>query len=598
MEHESFENDKVADVMNKFYVNIKVDREENPGVDKFYMTFVQMSSGGGGWPMSVFLTPDLQPFFGGTYFPPDDRHGRPGFKSLLTRIAQIWAAQPDKLKSSGKSVVAQLKAFSEAKPSEGSSASIEPWAVAENVYEKFASSFDSKYGGFGSSPKFPTPVQLVFLLDYYGYHHCEGKDEKALEMVLYTLNKIARGGIHDHIGSGFHRYSTDQKWHVPHFEKMLYDQAQLLTVYVRAYQITKDIAYAKVARDIVHYITRDLQHKEGAFYAAEDADSLPSDEATKKLEGAFCVWEAQEIKDILGEHDAEVFSYFYGVETNGNVDPAQDPHGELVNKNVLIQLHSEQETAEKFKMPEEQVNDILKQTKEKLWQHRLTKRPKPHRDDKILTCWNGLMISAMAQAGRILNDPEFIEIAKSTASFIQKNMYNASTGILLRSFREEPSSIEGFLDDYSYLIQGLIDLYESTFDEKWLEWAQLLQEKQNELFYDSDSGGYYNVTSTDKSILVRMKEEQDGAEPSGNAVSVHNLIRLSTLLQNTSYSKVAQETIDNFQSDLGKLPFAMPALVTSFLLVATGVKEVCEKVNIIVNSKVLKHKNLDRCYWY
>ncbi|KAG2219593.1 hypothetical protein INT45_004844 [Circinella minor] len=576
MEHESFENDKVADVMNKFYINIKVDREENPGVDKFYMTFVQLTSGGGGWPMSVFLTPDLQPFFGGTYFPPDDRYGRPGFKSLLTRIAQIWMATPDKLINSGKSTVAQLKAYAEAKPEASSSETVDPWSLAEKVYDYFISSFDTKYGGFGKSPKFPTPVQLVFLFDYYGYHHKSEQDEKALDMVLYTLDKIACGGIHDHIGSGFHRYSTDQKWHVPHFEKMLYDQAQLLSAYSRAYQITKKESYAIVAKDIVHYVSRDLQHKDGAFYAAEDADSLPNDQATKKLEGAFCVWEAQEIIDIIGEEDAKIVFYFYGVENQGNVDPTQDPHGELENKNVLMQIHSEQETADKFDLTKDKVDHILKQAKEKLWKHRLEQRPKPHRDDKILTSWNGLMISGLSQAGSILNEPSFIELAKKTATFIHSNMYNGETGILLRSFREGPSNIEGFLDDYSYLIQGLLDLYEATFDEQWIKWAYSLQEKQNEQFYDENNHGYFNVNSEDKSILVRMKEEQDGAEPSGNAISVRNLIRLSTLLQKESsrYNKIAQDTIESFYTELSKFPFAMPALVSSFLLVAKGVKEV------------------------
>ncbi|KAI9274771.1 Six-hairpin glycosidase-like protein [Phascolomyces articulosus] len=576
MEHESFENDKVAEVMNKFYVNIKVDQEENPGVDKFYMTFIQLTSGGGGWPMSVFLTPDLQPFFGGTYFPPDDRYGRPGFKSLLTRIAQIWMASPDKLINSGKSTVAQLKAYSEAKPEGDSSKATDPWSLAETTYEHFASSFDTQYGGFGKAPKFPTPVQLMFLLDYYGYHYKKEQGEKALDMVLYTLDKIHRGGIHDHIGSGFHRYSTDQKWHVPHFEKMLYDQAQLISIYSRAYQITKNESYANVARDIVQYVARDLQHKEGAFYAAEDADSLPNDQATKKLEGAFCVWEAQEIIDILGDQYAAVISYFYGIESQGNVDPAQDPHGELEGKNVLMQMHSEQETIDKFGLTKDQFNDILKQSNEKLWQHRLHQRPKPHRDDKILTSWNGLMISGLSQAGRIINEPEFISLAKRTATFIRANMYNTETGVLIRSFREGPSTIEGFLDDYSYLIQGLIDLYEATFDDQWIQWAYSLQEKQNEQFYDKDGGGYFNVNSEDKSILVRMKEEQDGAEPSGNAISVRNLIRLSTLLQKetSAYTKISQDTIESFYTELNKFPFAMPAFMSSFLLFAKGIKEV------------------------
>ncbi|KAF7723650.1 Spermatoproteinsis-associated protein 20 [Apophysomyces ossiformis] len=601
MEHESFENEEVAKIMNANFVNIKVDREENPGVDKLYMTYVQLTSGGGGWPMSVFLTPDLYPFFGATYFPPEDRFGKPGFKTLLTRIAQIWIAQPEKVKSSGKNVLDQLKTYIEAKPA-ASSKEIDTWAAAAETFHHFETSFDDRYGGFGGAPKFPTPVQLQFLLDYYSYMRNDpekSKDaQKALDMTLFTLKKIAAGGIHDHVGSGFHRYSTDQIWHVPHFEKMLYDQAQLLSVYAAAYQITKEQCYADVARDIVLYVSRDLQHSEGGFYSAEDADSYPTDRSAKKLEGAFCVWEYEELNEILGADVASLFSYHYDVKDTGNVDPAQDPHNELRKKNVLMEVHTVEETAKAFDVAVDQVQKILSDARTKLWNHRSTKRPKPHRDDKILTPWNGLMISGLAQAYQVLGDQEMLDLALRAAQFICRELYREDTKTLLRSYRNGPSNIQGFVDDYrcvariwinniekefpsrSYFIQGLLDLYEATFDEKWIVLAHDLQARQNELFYDSKEFGYFNVAESDKNILVRLKEEQDGAEPSANAVSVKNLWRLGTLLDVDDYLKKATETVKSFDLALSKFPFALPALLAGLMLITKGLKEVLLAGNI------------------
>ncbi|KAI8377645.1 spermatogenesis-associated protein 20 [Radiomyces spectabilis] len=577
MEHESFENEEVAALMNKHFVNIKVDREENPGVDKLYMTFVQLSSGGGGWPMSVFLTPELYPFFGATYFPPNDQFGRPGFKTLLTRIAQVWNISPDKVRSSGESMISQIKTYVEAKPS-ASSKELDANAVAEETYSHFAQSFDDKYGGFGTAPKFPTPVQLNFLLNYYAYNHKKPEKSKeaknALEMTLFTLKQIAAGGIHDHVGSGFHRYSTDKKWHVPHFEKMLYDQAQLLSVYSAAYQITNDSLYAEVARDIVKYIARDLRHSDGAFYSAEDADSYPSEKSAKKLEGAFCVWEELELQRLLDEDEVKLFVTHYGVKSNGNVDPAQDPHDELRQKNVLMEQGRLEESAQKIGIDVDRAKQLIQQAKDKLWNHRVNARPKPHRDDKILTSWNGLMITGLSHAYQALGDQECLSLAIEAATFIEKNLYQQETKTLLRSFCGGPSAIEGFVDDYSYLIQGLLNLYEASFDERWVQWAFDLQERQNELFYDKDQGGYFNVAGDDKNILLRLKEEQDGAEPSANAVSLYNLICLGTLFDHRAYQKHQQEVVNAFYLALSKFPFALPALVSSFLVLSNGLKEI------------------------
>ncbi|OAD00075.1 hypothetical protein MUCCIDRAFT_113528 [Mucor lusitanicus CBS 277.49] len=571
MEHESFESESVAAIMNQKFVNIKVDREENPGVDKLYMTYVQLTSGQGGWPMSVFLTPDLNPFFGASYFPPEDQYGKPGFKTLLNRIAQLWETDPQKVKASGENMTQQLRSYIQAKPAELTSA-LDPIAVAAETYHHFENSFDPVYGGFGPAPKFPTPVQLQFLIDYYMYNRQKktADAQKALEMALFTLKKIAAGGIHDHVGSGFHRYSTDKKWHVPHFEKMLYDQAQLLSLYSSAYQITGEAVFAEVTRDIILYVSRDLHHAQGGFYSAEDADSLPLDKSTKKLEGAFCVWEISELQDILGLVNSYVVGVHYGCKEEGNVDPAQDPQNELKRKNVLSESQSIEDTAKAAGMTPTEVHEILNLAKIKLWEYRAKVRPRPHRDEKILTSWNGLMITGLVHAYDAIQDEEIIKLAVEAAEFIYHQLYDPSTHTLLRSYCNGPSDIQGFIDDYCNLIQALLDLYEVTFDERWIEWAFALQEKQNELFYDAEQGGYFNVTVDDTSILVRMKEEQDGAEPSANAVSLRNLVRLASLLEVSAYFNKAQETVSAFRLSLSKFPFAIPALVASFMLVSNA----------------------------
>ncbi|KAM3588494.1 hypothetical protein VKS41_000938 [Umbelopsis sp. WA50703] len=573
MEHESFENEQVAEIMNKHYVNIKVDREENPGVDKLYMTYVQLTSGRGGWPMSVFLTPDKYPIFGATYFPPEDKNGRPGFKTLLKRIAQMWAASPDTMRENATDTIEQLRSYTE--ESGTGSAKLDFEQITSSVYEHYESSFDIKEGGFGGAPKFPTSVQFGFLLDYHTYVKDFKKEEskKALDMVKFTLDKIARGGIHDHVGNGFHRYSTDNKWHVPHFEKMLYDQAQLLSTYANIYKITQDKYYEDIMRDIIRYVERDLQHHEGGFYSAEDADSLPHANASKKLEGAFCVWEKSELESILGDEDTRIFSHHFDVREDGNVDPAQDPHGELVGKNVLMEIETVSETAKTLNITEEEVANAIERSKQKLWKYRTEQRPHPHRDDKVLTSWNGLMISGLANAAQALHDPSIHKLAENAALFIKAKMYKEESATLIRSYREGASNIEGFLDDYSFLIQGLLDLYESEPNDKWISWASELQNKQDDVFYDKKNHGYFGVAETDDSILLRMKDESDGAEPSGNAVAIKNLLRLGQLLEEESLISRATESLISFHTILTKYPFAMPALVSSYMLYDKGLKQ-------------------------
>jgi uncharacterized protein len=553
MAHESFENPAIAKILNDHFVSIKVDREERPDVDKVYMTFVQATTGSGGWPMSVWLTPDLKPFLGGTYFPPEDRYGRPGFATLLTRIAEAWKNDRAKLVEQGNQMVAALQEYATAAPGED----MQPGAnILKNGYEQIARNFDSKYGGFGGAPKFPRPVTLNFLLRYYAR---EG-DKHALEMALLTLRKMADGGMHDNLGGGFHRYSVDKYWHIPHFEKMLYDQAQLACAYLDAFQITHDPFYESVARDILDYVRRDMTSPDGGFYSAEDADSLFEKGKPEHGEGVFYIWTKKEIDEALGKDDAEIFDAFYGVEPNGNAPDGSDPQGEFTGKNTLIQRMTVAEAAKHFKKSEAEITASLAASHKKLFDIR-AKRPRPHLDDKIITAWNGLMISAFARACEVLGDPAYLESATHAATFLKTHLVHDSA--LVRSYRDGASDVAGFADDYAFLIQGLLDLYEASTDIRWLQWSLELQEKQDALFADKKSGGYFSTAANDPHILLRMKEDYDGAEPSPNSVAALNLLRLSAMTGDEPMRKEAQKTIAALAGQLQKMPVAMPQMLVA-----------------------------------
>src|SRR6266496_1484495 len=372
-------------------------------------------------------------------------------------------------------------------------------AVARKAYEQFASQFDAKFGGFGGAPKFPRPVTLNFLFDFYGSNPESKEGKRALEMSILTLRKMAEGGIHDHIGGGFHRYSTDKFWHVPHFEKMLYDQAQLAIAYLDAFQITRDPLFEKTARDILDYVHREMTDKDGGFYSAEDADSLISAEKPEHAEGAFYVWSKDEIDRLLGAERAKVFEYHQGVEEGGNAP--EDPQGEFKNKNILIGRHDLADTAKNFGITKEKVEQVVAESRKILFDAR-AERPRPARDDKIVTAWNGLMISAFARAYQVLDDPAYLQVANKAADFIQQKLYYANKDTLLRSYREGASDVKGFASDYAFLLQGLLDLYEASFDVGRLEWAMKLQQRQDELFGDADQGGYF---STEKTMKIFAK---------------------------------------------------------------------------------------------
>ena len=553
MERESFENEQTAAILNKYFLAIKVDREERPDVDRIYMAYVQATTGGGGWPMSVWLTPDLKPFVGGTYFPPEDRYGRAGFPTLLERIAQAWKADRAKIVESSREVLKHLEETSEVKPSGSLDAS-----ALESGFLQFRRSFDSKLGGFGPAPKFPRPVTHNFLLRYYAGTH----QEEARDMVLTTLRAMAKGGMNDQLGGGFHRYSVDERWFVPHFEKMLYDQAQLAISYLEAYQISHDASFAGVARRIFDYVLRDMTDKDGGFYSAEDADSvIDAAKPDEKGEGAFYVWTQQEIEATVGEPAAAWFSYSYGVEAHGNV--RDDPHGEFTGKNILYAAHTVEETGQHFGKPAPEVGHALEAAAGKLLAAR-SRRIRPHLDDKVLTAWNGLMISAFAKGGAILSEPRYSAAAARAAEFILGRMYDRKSGLLLRRYRQQDAAIAGFLDDYALFTQALLDLYETQFDIRLLEAALKLTEKQKELFEDKEHGGFFSTAAGDSSLVMRMKEDYDGAEPSGNSVAAMNLLRLAQMTDRKDFRDSADRALRAFASRITSVPSAVPQMLVAY----------------------------------
>ena len=568
MERESFENDAIAEILNRSFVSIKVDREERPDVDRIYMTFVQATTGGGGWPMSVWLTPDLEPFFGGTYFPPENRYGHPGFGNVLQQIATAWQTDNAQILESGRDVVRQLQKHAAVGPaSPGSVLSLEK-AVVDSGFNVFRRSFDTRLGGFGNAPKFPRPSAFNFLLRYYAH----AKNHEALDMVLLTLQMMALGGMNDQLGGGFHRYSVDERWFVPHFEKMLYDQAQLAVSYLEAFQITGDLAYADVARAIFDYVLRDMTGPEGAFYSAEDADSVidPAN-PNEKGEGAFYIWSRAEIDALAGQPAADWLSYAYGVEHRGNV--ANDPHQEFTGKNILYRAHTLEETAGHFGRDVQEVRDAIYAAEVRLLQER-SKRIRPHLDDKVLTGWNGLMISAFALGGAVLREPRYAEAARRAAEFILGRLYDPAGGTLLRRYRQGDAAIPGFLDDYAFLVQGLLDLYEAQFDLRHLQAAEALTAKQIELFEDGEAGGFYSTAAGDDTLVMRLKEDYDGAEPSGNSIAALNLLRLSGMTGRADFRTAGERTIAAFGPRLTTQPHGLPQMLAAYLYAMSGVRQI------------------------
>lgn len=552
MAHESFENHEIAAIMNQHFVNIKVDREERPDLDRVYMLATQALSGGGGWPMSVFLTHDLKPFYAGTYFPPKSGYGRPGFGDLLKAIHRAWITDRNRILQSADQITGALRQQTSQK---ASPANLKETSLSK-FYKHIVATYDSQYGGFGDAPKFPSPVNFNFLLRYYHRSH----DKKALEVVLTTLRKMAEGGIHDHIGGGFHRYSVDGQWRVPHFEKMLYDQAQLAVSYVEAYQISRDPFYAGIARGILDYVLRDMTGSHGAFYSAEDADSPLPENSEMHGEGVFYTFTKTDIIKTLGADVGKIICYHYGIRDEGNA--LSDPHGEFVGKNILYLAHSTNETAGMFGKSSSEIENVLHDAREKLFNLRL-RRPRPHLDDKVITSWNGLMISAFARGYQVLNDPRYLKAAERAAIFITTKMVHPPQNFLWHRYRDNVAGIDAHLDDYAFLIHGLIDLYEASLDIQWLIDAIDLTNKQIELLWDGESSGFYETSGKDKSLLLRMKDGYDGAEPTGNSTAALNLLRLAQMTGNDAWHQKGTETIATFAERLTQYPMAMPQMLVA-----------------------------------
>jgi len=559
MAHESFEDPAIAALMNRDFINVKIDREERPDVDRLYMSYVQGLTGSGGWPMSVWLTPELKPFFGGTYFPPDGRHGRAGFPSILSQIAQVWRENRENVEQEANRSLAALQAAAKT----DSQKLPDPEMPLTRAADSFRRTYDERWGGFGTSPKFPRPSVLYFLLRQARTTDVD-RDDGLLRIVLRTLERMASGGIHDHLGGGFHRYSVDRSWHVPHFEKMLYDQAQLTIAYLEAFQVTGESSQADIVRDILGYVQREMTAPGGGFYSAEDADSLLGHGFQEHAEGAFFVWTEQEILSALESRQAALFCRHYGVRPDGNVDPSSDPHGELSGKNVLMEQGSIRETAAALGIPEEvkEVSASLEASRKILFGIR-AKRPRPHLDDKILCAWNGLMISAFARSGAILGDQDYLRAAERAASFIRSKLTDPESGRLFRSWRDGRLVDGGFAEDYAFLIQGLLDLYEATFSITWLEWATELQSIMDRLFWDDKEGGYFSSAEGDPHLLLRQKEDYDGAEPSANSVAALNLLRFSSMLGNMSAAEKASRIFDLTAHILEGMPSAVPQLLVA-----------------------------------
>ena len=560
MEHESFESAAIAAFLSEHFVSIKVDREERPDVDLVYMTFVQATTGHGGWPMSVWLTPDLRPFVGGTYFPPTDMPGRPGFITVLRRISELWKMDRQQIEDKARSL---LEALREAQVETERDTTISTgWSCStalQTAFTQYSRMFDPAEGGFGGAPKFPRPVNLELLFFLGGHRQFLSPQREAVEgMALHTLRKMATGGMNDHLGGGFHRYSVDGEWHVPHFEKMLYDQAQLSSSYLTAYQRTGSEVFAQTARETLDYVLRELTGPGGGFYSAQDADSLPSPDAPRKLEGAFYVWKWNEIAEVLGEDRAATFADFYGVEAGGNVTAASDPHGELDGLNVLIQRLDEYQLSRSSQQELEDDRATLLARRDS--------RPKPHLDDKILTAWNGLMIGALARGALILGEARYLSAAQKAAGFLKRELFDETTGEVRRSYREGPSAVPGFAADYAFLIHGLLELWAADGNLDWLRWARRLQDTLDLHFWDQAGGGYFSTADRDPAILLRRKEDYDGAEPTPTSVGVLNLWRFGQVYDDPVFLEHARHAVRAFASRLEAQPVGMPLLLVGAAL--------------------------------
>ena len=554
MEREIFENEEIAELMNKSFINVKVDREERPDVDRVYMIALQSMTGLGGWPMNMFLTPELKPFYGATYLPPKAKYNRSGFEDVVAQINDVWQNKRDEVINSSNKITSYLSQNLKDKQPAGDKTEFDE-NIFDKAFEQIKKPYDYEYGGFGKGNKFPRPVVYNFLLSYYYYT----KNPEALDMVTFTLKKMYEGGMYDHLGRGFHRYAVDYLWRVPHFEKMLYDQSQIVNSYLDVYQITKDKYYLNIAEDTLDYVSRNLANKDGGFYSAEDAESaLEHSKPDIKEEGAYYLWDKRVIEDILTYDEARIFNYYFGIEPFGNT--LSDPHNVFRNENVLYIANDVHDTAKKFSKTVEEISTILNECKQKLRKVR-NKRPRPHLDDKILTSWNGLMISAFARGYQLTKKDIYLQEAVNSAEFIKRNLFNAERNILLHRYRDGESKYDGSLTDYAFPIFGLLDLYEASFDAKHLEFAVKLNTIAVDKFYDNSSGGFFDIPEEEKDIIFKTKESYDGAEPSGNSMQILNMIKIGLITEDSSLTEKAEKSLRLFYNEISKLPFSSPQML-------------------------------------
>ncbi|TVY20462.1 Spermatogenesis-associated protein 20 [Lachnellula arida] len=581
MERESFENEEVATILNDAFIPIKIDREERPDIDRIYMNFVQATTGSGGWPLNVFVTPDLEPVFGGTYWPGPTSstttfEDQVDFLAILNKLSTVWKEQEERCRQDSSQILKKLKdfasegTFGDRRGEGGDGLDIE---LLEEANQNFLSTYDSQNGGFGSAPKFPTPSKLSFLLRLRQFpgavHDVVGEEDcqKAENMAITTLRKMARGGIHDHIGNGFSRYSVTADWSLPHFEKMLYDNAQLLHIYLDAFLLSRDPEMLGVVYDIATYLTSTMEHPAGGFYSSEDADSFYKRGDLEKREGSFYVWTKREFENVLGSHAEPILSAFFNVSGHGNVKPENDSHDEFIDQNVLAVASSPNALASTFGMKEEEIVRIIKDGKAALRAHREKERVKPGLDDKIIVSWN------VIKGFDPVKSEEYLKSALKAATFIKENLYEESTKTLYRIWRQGRGEAKGFADDYAFLVDGLIDLYEATFNEEWLHWADDLQQSQIALFYDSTgTGAFFSTQSSAAHVILRLKDGMDASEPSTNGISASNLYRLSSLLNDDTYSKKAKETVAGFESEMLQYPWLFASFMPSIVAGHLGLK--------------------------
>jgi len=528
MEHESFENEAIAKLMNENFVNIKVDREERPDLDQIYMNAVQMMTGHGGWPMTMFLTPDGVPFYGGTYFPPEDRYNMAGFPRVLLSVAEAYRSQPDQVANTAASMLGELRRVGLVE----SSREMLTTEILDSAYRRMAANYDRAHGGFGGAPKFPPSMTLEFFLHVYHLRH----SSDAREMVQHTCRQMAEGGMYDQLGGGFHRYSVDAQWLVPHFEKMLYDNALLSRLYLHVFQLTKDDFARRIAQETLDYVVREMTDPVGGFYSSQDADS-------EGVEGKFFVWSREEIIDALGEDDGKLFCEYFDVTERGNFE----------GMNILHVPSSREDTARRLDVSVEKLSKVIDEGRRKLFDIR-ERRVKPGRDEKVLTAWNGLMLGSFAEGAAILNRTDYRQVAEANASFLLDQMQNGN--LLLRTYKDGKAKLNGYLEDYACFIDGLISLYEATGKLRWIQAAVSLADKMIEQFWDEDAGGFYFTGKAHEELIVRSKEFLDNATPSGNSIAVLSLLRLSLLTGNQDYHRRATDVLRLMANQIRRYPSA------------------------------------------